>query len=140
MSLYKQYETDSDIEKQGVLFDTGSTNSKGNAILIRIARAGGANDAYLKRMEVRFKPHQRALQANSMERKRIEALVRETFAETVVLGWENMEDRDGNELPFSKENCIKLFEELPDLFGDLQDAATKASLFRKEIQESSAKN
>lgn len=140
MSLYKQYETDPEIEKNGILFDTGSTNKEGKPSLIRIARAGGANEAYLKRAEFRFKPHHRALQNGSMERTRIEKLIRETFAETVVLGWENMEDREGNPLTFSKEACIKLFEELPDLFTDIQDAATKSALFRKEMQEAAAKN
>lgn len=139
MSLYKQFETDTSIEKTGILLEYGK-NSKGQPIAIRIARAGGANDAYLKRIEARAKPHRRSIQNETIERALLEGIVKEVFAETVVLGWENVEDRDGNPMQFSKENCLKLFQDLPDLFADIQEQAGRAVLFRKEIQEASAKN
>lgn len=139
MSLYKQFKTDSKLEKEGILLQYG-TNSKGKDILIRVARAGASNDAYVKRMEAKVKPHRRLIQNETIERAVLIGIIREVFAETVVLGWEGVEDENGNELPFTKENCIKLFTDLPDLFEDVQEQAQKAALFRADIREADAKN
>lgn len=139
MSLYKQFKTDNNLEKTGILLQYGQ-NSKGKDICIRVARAGGANDAYIKRMEAKVKPVKRQIQNETIERAALLNILREVFAETVVLGWENVEDEQGNPLPFTKENCVKLFTDLPDLFDDLQEQSQRAALFRAEIREADAKN
>lgn len=139
MSLYRQFKTDSKLEKEGVLLEYGQ-NSKGKSICIRIARANSSNDAYVKRMEAKVKPHRRQIQNETIERALLVGILREVFAETVVLGWENVEDENGKDMPFTKDNCIKLFTDLPDLFEDVQEQAQKAALFRAEIREADAKN
>ena len=49
-------------------------------------------------------------------------------------------DREGNELPCTKDNVIKVFTDLPDLFDDVLEQSRKASLFKETILESEAKN
>ena len=66
--------------------------------------------------------------------------MREVYAETIVLGWDNVQDAEGNDLAFSKENVIKLFTDLPELFEDVQNAASTQALFRQETLEQEAKN
>jgi hypothetical protein len=139
MSLYKRFKTDPKIEKEGVLLDFGK-NSKGAQIYIRVARAGGANQAYLNRMEARAKPHRRSIQNDTIERVTLEKLILDVYAETVVLGWENVEDENGNELPFNKDNVIKLFTDLPDVYEEVKDQAQKGALYRQELLEADAKN
>lgn len=139
MSLYAKFETDRSLEKQGITLDYGA-NSKGKQIEIKIARAGGSNDAYLKRMEAKAKPHRRQIQHDTIERITLENIVKEVYAETVVLGWSGVEDRDGNEMPFTKDNCIKLFNDLPDLYADVQEQAQSSALFRMSVRELDAKN
>lgn len=139
MSLYKKFETDRSLEKTGITLDYGP-NSKGNTVEIRIARAGGANDQYLKRLEAKAKPHRRAIQHETVEREQLNQIVREVYAETVVLGWTNVEDRDGNEMAFTRENVLKLFTDLPDLYTDIQEQAQSAALFRISVREADAKN
>lgn len=139
MSLYKQFKTDSNVERTGIVLQYG-VNSQGKPIEIRVARAGGSNDAYVKRMEARAKPFRRQIQNETIERAVLLGLVREVFAETVVLGWEGVEDANGNALPFSRENAIKLFTDLPDLFDDVQEQAQRAALFRATMREEDAKN
>lgn len=139
MSLYKQFKTDNNLEKEGILLEYG-TNSQGNPICIRVARAGGGNVAYAKRMEARVKPYRRQIQNETMETALVERILKEVYAETVVLGWENVEDENGNPLPFTTENCIKLFDDLPDLFKDIQEQSQRAALFREELREADAKN
>lgn len=134
MSPYAMFQTDAKLEKDGIILDYGDFK-------LRIARAGGANRRYERLLEQRTKPIRRALQTDAPGlKRRVEPILREVFAETVVLGWEGVVDRDGNELPFTKENCIKLFEDLPDLFADVQEQATKMSNFRSEALEDEAKN
>lgn len=139
MSLYAKFETDRSLEKQGITLDYGP-NSHDKPIEIRIARAGGSNDAYLKRMEAKAKPHRRQIQHDTIERITLENIVKEVYAETVVLGWSGVEDRDGNEMQFNKENCLKLFNDLPDLYADIQEQAQSSALFRMSVREADAKN
>lgn len=139
MSLYKQYATDTNLEKSGIELQYGE-NANGDEIIIRVARAGGSNTAYTKRMEALVKPYRRQIQAETIDNKVLEKLVMQAFAETVVLGWENVEDRNGNPMEFNVANVIQLFTDLPDLFKDVQEQAQKAVLFREDILEVESKN
>ncbi len=139
MSLYKQFKTDAGLERLGVVLQYGQ-NSKGLPIGIRIARAGGTNEQYAKRMEAAVKPYRRQLQNDTMDRKVLLGIVREVFCETVILGWENVEDKDGNALAFNKANAIKLFTDLPDLFDDVKEQSERSVLFREEVREVDAGN
>ena len=147
MSLFKQFETDRNLEKSGIVVDYGPNkdlpaNEQGEhpSIQFRIARAGGANDAYTKRLEVLAKKHRRAIQNEMIETSVLVDMTRQAFIDTVLLGWDNVTDRESNPLPFSRENALTLFKQLPDLFNDLQEQANKAALFRVEVREADAKN
>lgn len=139
MSLYKQFKTDDNLEKEGIFLEYGES-STGKPIRIKIARSGGANVAYAKCMESRVKPYRRQIQNETMDTFLAERLIKEVYAETVVLGWENVEDVDGKPLPFNTENCVALFNDLPDLFKDIQDQSQRAALFRSEVRQADAKN
>lgn len=139
MSLYKTFGTDTALEKQGLFLEYGN-NSKGEPVRIRIARAGGANVQYRKRMEALTKPIRKQIANETADVEQLRAIVRQVFAETVVLGWEGVEDREGNALTYSTANVVKLFTDLPDLFDDVQEQAQRLALFRAEVQESDAKN
>ena len=139
MNLYQQFETNRELEKTGIILDYGF-NSKKQPIQIRIARAGGANERYSKLLEVRTKPYRRQIQNDTLDNAVAEKITKEVYAQTVVLGWNGVEDRDGNEMPFTQENCVKLFTDLPDLWADVQLQSTRAALFRAEILEADAKN
>ncbi len=139
MSLYAQFETDNSLEREGILLEYG-VNKAGKPITIRIARAGGANTAFTKQIDIRTKPVRRQIQNETIERAMIDRILRETYASSVVLGWENVEDKDGKPLPFNRDNCLQLFEDLPDLFADIQEQSQRVALFRAEVREADAKN
>lgn len=139
MSLYSQFKTDGSLEKEGILLEYGTT-ADGKPISIRIARAGGANRQYEKRMEAEVKPYRRMIQNETIENAVIQRILKKVYAETIVLGWENVQGPDGKDIPFNVENCMKLFEDLPDLFRDIQEQSQRAALFRAEIREADAKN
>ncbi len=139
MSLYKQFKTDKNVEKEGIVLNYGK-NSKGEDIEIRIARAGGANVQYAKLIEAKTKPYRRQIQNETLDNEVAEKITKEVYAKAVVLGWTGVEDENGKELEFSFENCMKLFDDLPDLWTDIQQQSTKSALFRADILEQDAKN
>lgn len=139
MSLYTQFKTDKNLENEGVYLDYGM-NSQDKPIRIRIARAGGANQAFARAYEQKTKPYRRQIQTDTLDPKVAERIILEVYAETVVLGWEGVEDENGDELPFNRDNCVKLFTDLPDLFADLQKTSQNIAVFRAEVREADAKN
>jgi len=143
--LYKQFKTDKSIETAGVWLEYGE-NAQGKPVRIRIARAGGANEQFSKTLDRLTKPVRRAIQTETLSQKQGRKMMIEAYAQSVVLGWENVdieESENGPEIknaPFTKENVIRLFTDLPDLFDDIQEQARKSALFQEDILEVSAKN
>ena len=148
MSMYDQFQTDSSLEKTGIELDYGE-------FIVTIARAGGANGKFNKVLEHKTKPYRRAIQSDSMDRKRGEKVLKEVYAEAVVLGWQvrvgddlgdktkykdGIEAPDGSILPYNTENVLKTLMALPELFLDIQEQAGKIALFRATLQEDDAKN
>lgn len=139
MSLYKQFKTDQSLEQEGIVLNYGQ-NSKGENIDIKIARAGGHNTKFAKVAEQVLKPYRRQIANETAERVVMENAMRTIYARSVVIGWSGVEDEDGKPMPFTEENCIKLFTDLPDLFSDLREQAEKQTLFRREALETESKN
>jgi len=128
MNIYEQFETDKDVEKDGLTIDYGNFS-------FRIARAGGSNVKYNKILNLLTKPHRRSMEVGVMDDEVAKKIMREVYAKTVVLGWDKVTDRDGKEIKFSWQNCVKLFNDLPDLFADIQSQAVQSALFKKIIKE-----
>jgi len=154
MGLKGQFATDQSLETKGIVIDYGDDR-------IRIARAGGANKAFVRLLEAKTKPLRRAIAVGAIDNDRSLAIMREIYADTIILGWEaNMgtltrpewrsgirpsdagEDvgNDKELLPVNKENILKVFNNLPDLFIDIQQQAAAGALFRAEINEQSVGN
>ena len=64
----------------------------------------------------------------------------EAYAEAVIIGWRGVKDHQGRELPFTKENAVKLLTDLPELFADIRGQAKDIANFRKAAIEADAKN
>ena len=140
MSLYEAYETDPKLEKEGVHIEVGTTK-KGEVATIRVRRAGGANQMFSKVFEQKSKPYRRLLEIpGAIDPAIQEKLMREVYADSIVVGWENIEDRQGNPIPFSKENVIKLFAELPELFKRVVRESQDMAVYRTEVREAESGN
>jgi hypothetical protein len=139
-SPYAMFETDDGVEQAGVLIEYGP-------FYFRVARAGGSNTRYRDQLRDRLRPHRRALATETMNEDLANRIIRDVFAETVVLGWGSEEHgegkiagRDGKPIDFSVEAVKALFKDLPELAGDVMDQATKFNNFRAVIAEIDAKN
>lgn len=130
---YSVFLTDKALEKEGIVLDYGDFK-------IKVARAGGANAAFQKALASKIRPYKRQLDAGTIPDDVAEKLFLDVYAEAVVLGWEGVTDENGKPLPYSKENAVKLFSDLPDLFRDVQNQAAAISNFRAEVTEDTIKN
>ena len=139
MNLFKQFATDPRAEKEGVRFEIG-VNSRGETIAFQIARAGGQNVAFQRSLEAKTKPYRTQIQAGTLDADVAERIMREVFAESVVIGWEGVEDEYGQPLTYSHEAAATLFEQLPELYALLQEQAKNVALYRKEVLDATAKN
>lgn len=131
--LFANYKTDTNLERDGIFFEAGEIN-EGDKVLpirFRIARAGGANEAFAKALERESKPYKRQIQTKTLSNDAANGIYQRAFISTVLLGWENVRDADNVEMPFTADNAKQLFADLPDLFNDLREAANDASLFRE---------
>lgn len=139
MNLYSQFATDSKLENDGIVLNYG-VNDHGENIDIRIARAGGQNTKFAKVAEVVLKPYRRQLANENMDPKALDKLFHVIYAKAVVVSWAGVRDPEGLLIPCTEENVVKLFNDLPDLFADIRQAADKASLFRATVLEEESKN
>lgn len=162
MSMYKQFQTDTNLEKTGVDLDYGD-------FIVTIARAGGANKKFERTLEAKTKSVKRAIQTETLDNERGKAILREVYAEAVVIKWsvrvaadpkgkpieplkltaeadgdtvfvEGIEGPNGDVMSATAENIAATFKALPDLFADIQEQAQKVALFRQAVQEAEAKN
>jgi hypothetical protein len=140
MGMYDIFETDENLETAGIWLDYGDFR-------VRIASAGQGNKKYVKYAEKALKPVRRAMQAGAVSNERSMAIMADIYVNTIVLAWEvktadgwkpGIEGRDGEIVPFNKEEVTKVFDSLPNLFIDIQEQAAAISNFRKqEIEEDS---
>lgn len=133
-SIYEKFATDKNLEQDGIVLDYG------DGLELRIARAGGSNVKFEKVVQVKMKKYDRLVKNDLLDPAQMREVMREVLAETVVLGWKGVTDRQGNELPFTKDNCIQLFKDLPDLFDDVLEQSRKANLFKEMVREEEAGN
>lgn len=138
MSLAKQFKTSPGLEENGVDLQYGLSED-GNPIRIKIRRASKSNKKFRQMMKKKMAPHTRALQLEAMDPDFAESILQEVYAHTIVVGWENV-DIGGEIVPYSPENCIRFFEEYPDLWNDIQKQSTNLNIFREEVAEIHSKN
>lgn len=146
MGAYDSFRVDADLEKKGVVLDY-------TEFRVTIARAGGNNKRYQKTVERLGKPYQRAIATETLDNRKSEDLLKEAYAEAIVLDWEiptengewtrGIEDPEsGDILPFNAENVLRVLRhpELHDLWVDMRNQAQRAALFRSSLAEAQAGN
>jgi len=144
MSLYEQFGMSEDAEVHGVYLNYGSSGR------IRIARAGGSNVRFRKRVEAFQKRYKRQLDLEVLEDEVATAELVNIYADTIVLGWESgPEDEprvgiipgpEGNDLQFSRANVVMLLTDLPDLFVDIRAQSMELGLFREAVKQADSGN
>lgn len=134
-SVYQTYATDPKLEAEtGIALDYGELGT------FFVKRAGGANRSYAQRLAALTKPYQRQIDSNTLDPKISLGLMAKLYSEHVVIGWQGVSGPDNEPLIYSREACEKLFNDLPDLFADIQKSAQDMQNFLIQKIEDNAKN
>ncbi len=122
---------DEDAENDGIEL------SFGNGRFITVTRAGPSNRKYKTTMARVFKPHQKVVGgALALGDDAAEDLMKEVYAESIVVGWKGFIGNDDKEIVFSKEACIELFTEAPEIFDAVRSESSKfANFARRDVEE-----
>lgn len=137
MNLFETFETNVDAETQGVPICFGTDENKDPTFIVR--RAGGRNRQFQARYQALTKRYERQIRQGTLPVEKQNELYMTAFVEHVLIGWKNVTDRKGEDIPFSKEAAVELFNTLPDLFDELTSQAASAETFRIEQLEEDAK-
>jgi hypothetical protein len=136
-SIKSLFGTDKAAAVEGVWMDFGP-------IRVRVARADKeTNPNYRRAMDKLSRPIRRQIQLGAVAAgdEAYNKLVREAFAEAVITAWEGVTEEDGvTEMPCTRENVLRMFEESPDFFRRVDDFATSREPYRVLDQEADAKN
>jgi hypothetical protein len=139
MSIFEQFGTSKELEKKGVRIPYGK-NKDGSEMAFFIRRMSKSNKKYTKGFAESTKPYQRQIEMDMLKEETADEILMNVFVDTVLVGWENIQQNDGTVILFDHDNAVSLFTELPDLYADLVEKSKKASLFREIAIEEITKN
>ena len=129
---FDDYRTDIDLEAgQGIDLRLDADR------VITIHRAGGANRKFAKVFSRVVKPYRRKLQNGTIDQDVSDKLMREVYAESVIIGWSGITS-DGAEVPFNKTNCMAFLEAFPEVFDAIQEEAQRVANFIGQQKEEDA--
>lgn len=130
-SPYQMFGTNKALEaEKGVTIDYGGFS-------ITVLRAGNGNRKYLERLTAKMRPYRTQKKIDPDVSRR---LLAEVYAEAVIVGWKDVKDASGNSMEFTRENCVKLLMDLPDMFDDVVRFAEDMRNFQTEQVEEETKN
>jgi hypothetical protein len=147
MGIRSNYATDKKAEVEGVEIAVDTNEHNGEPIFVTLCRMGQTNKAYTRALEEATRPHQAAIQAETLDNELGGKILRGVFVDTCLKSWRNLpkseltgDPKDTDDLPFTRENAIALFDEFPDFYTVVEAAAKKASNFREAQRKGNAKN
>jgi hypothetical protein len=133
MNLYEAFERN--------LIDEGKEFPLSDTAHITLLPVGG--DRARRAFERMMEPYSPRLNAGGKltEQENKDLNVR-FYAETVIKGWRGLTDREGNEIPFNKENATKLLsdEKLQSFFALIIRMASNDAAFEAARAEEDEKN
>lgn len=140
MGLYQTFQTNREAETSGRWFElVGVVNADKTVPKFRMRRMGSTNPEYQAAIERVASEMKQAVELDTLTEDIAGPIMRQVFVDTVLVGWENVEGKDGNKIQFSPEAAFTLFEDLPDLYLVLVAEAKKLSNWRAKEVEAVAK-
>ena len=121
-NLYSLFETDKELETNGIDLKFGDST-------FRCKRAGGSNRKFETAFNEKTRAFQTKMQLASLSEEQSDKLLMEVYFEAVVLGWEDVTDREGNDRPFDLKNFTEVMTDLPEVWRNLRAAAANVDNF-----------
>ena len=133
-SPYELFATDKGLESEsGVVVDYGDFS-------FTVLRAGGSNSKYRNVAQREYRKRKHAIDSGTITEDESRKMLAEVYADSVIIDWKGVKGPDGKELKFSRENVVRLLNDLPELFADLRERATAMEAFKVAELEAVSKN
>lgn len=130
MPSISRFATDTKKEKEGVWCDAGA----GLRVLIRRIN-NPDSQAYLRRYARTLGRALKHGSADESTTKQVEDISKVNIAKNVLVGWENLQDEEGVNIPYSSDKALDLLNSYPDFLTMVLEFAGDADLFRTESIE-----
>jgi hypothetical protein len=100
------------------------------------------NPAYAQCLTALQRPYLRQIRTGTLENSIATALTCKAVAKHILVGWENVNNDDGNPIPYSSDKAFEIISDpaYSELYNFVLETAVNAELYRAEVQEDSAKN
>ena len=129
VSPYDMFETDEELEREGVWLDFGTFR-------LKCASSGDANPAFAECYRKKLEPVAEALAAGLLDKGVEGKLLREAYAETIIKDADGaFVDRDGEPIPKTPEGYYQLLTDLPRLFTIVRRRTQSIESFRRQNDE-----
>lgn len=139
--LVKNYGTNKDAENNGtpIPFEDAE-NDDGTIPTFIVARASKTNTAYTKALDLATRPYRRQIELKTFKNDDADRIMLDVFLSTVLKGWDNVQDAQGNSIGYSPEAARKLMTEYPDIYARLNEESGNRVNYTAAIKEEEAKN
>jgi len=109
-------------------------------IELKIAKA--RNPCYLDKLYALVQPHRQSIRDDTINADALEGILKTVRAETVLLGWKNIEDKNGQTISYSSKQALEFFNdpELKELYAFVVITSERTELYRKDLVKESEKN
>ena len=100
LNVFNEYATDEKAEVEGTIMEVGEAK-------LTIARIG--NKKYSRKLSKLYERNRKALERKDDTADALsDKIMIDVLSETVLLGWEGIDDEKGKPMPYSKDNAVKL--------------------------------
>ena len=124
--------TDEDKVQGGTWIDFGGGAE------VKIAKVG--NDNYNREMRQLGKPIIRQARLGSAEEETLRPVFIKVVARTVILGWKNIQDDEGNDVEYSILKAEEYLTALPEFYELIMEAAQDVTNFKPDPEEDEVGN
>lgn len=123
------FKTDPKLAEEGVVFAINDD------ISFKVRHLSQNNPRVKAAFTKYYKPYARQVELQTLDPKKDREIQAQIFVDTCLVGWIGVES-DGKPLEFTRENALKLFEELPELFDTLWRYGNDFQNYREDLGNS----
>jgi len=136
-NLDKLFKTDEKLQQDGVNFVIQEKDeAKGiKEISFLIRHFVGTNPRVKAAMAHHYKPFARLIEMGTLDQKKQDEITLKLFIDVCLVDWKGVEI-DGKEAECNKDNALKLFIRLPELFNTLWKHANDFDNYREDLGNS----
>ena len=131
-SIYDDFQTNESLEEDGVWVPIGDMEFKLKYI---------GNKNFVKAFDQKARRYRRGATGEvRIPEGKAKEIFYELYAKYIVVDWKGVIDRNGDVLPFSVENCIRIFTDLPRFFLEIKAQSEALANFKENSAEEESGN